>query len=90
MTNEEILDRLRRLVTWLGEDLQEQATDLLDELRDRLGNEVYTMNFAVTGSAPILAAAIGKIITDNASAADLEQLRNDLVVSLSRTGEEPK
>jgi hypothetical protein len=83
MTNEEIIDRLRRLTTWLAEDQQEQAADLLDELSSRISEQVVTMNLGITGSPAILAAAIGKIITDNISAADLEQLRNDLMLSLA-------
>ncbi|BAS56054.1 hypothetical protein NIES2135_46470 [Leptolyngbya boryana NIES-2135] len=87
MTNEEIIDRLRRLTTWLADDQQEQAAELLDELSNRISGQVITMNLGITGSPAILAAAIGKIITDNSSAADLEQLRNDLMVSLARSGE---
>ncbi|MBN8559961.1 MAG: hypothetical protein J0L70_05520 [Leptolyngbya sp. UWPOB_LEPTO1] len=83
MTNEEIIDRLRRLTTWLAEDQQEQAADLLDELSSRLSDQVITMNLGISGSPAILAAAIGKIITDNTSEADLEQLRNDLMLSLA-------
>ncbi|BAS54934.1 hypothetical protein NIES2135_57990 [Leptolyngbya boryana NIES-2135] len=83
MTNQEIIDRLRRLTTWLAEDHQEQAADLLDELSSRLSDQVITMNLGITGSPAILAAAIGKIITDNTSEADLEQLRNDLMLSLA-------
>lgn len=79
MTNEEIIDRLSELASYLNAVQYEEAAHLLDTLRERLTGATETITFNVTGSPEVLVSALGQTITTCSSPEDLQRFRNDLI-----------
>jgi hypothetical protein len=79
MTNEEIIDRLAELASYLNSVQYEEVAQLLDTLRDRLTGATETITFNVTGSPEVLVAALGQTIATCSSPEDLQRFRSDLI-----------
>ncbi|MGG6266292.1 hypothetical protein ACQ4M3_08910 [Leptolyngbya sp. AN03gr2] len=83
MTNEQILDRLYELASWLSRlsDIEE-ATNLLDQLRDRLHSSSVSVAFRLNGSPESIGVALAEMLAHNVSREQIEEMRSQLVTEM--------